>query len=367
MARKEEDEQAARRLQPTTDGWAERLRAFFVEQVLDEDVADLLLVATYRDLRRGGANASDRRIVDRAARRQLARYLRHPGVAKELARLVRTVDRRRALGLSTSAEAIASSLRAQDEGRKRWDRVARQVGAASLEEVLDSARELPDFPREVLIMRVALGMTNAEVARAMLVRERTVRDFYSSALRGIRGGIQLAAADSQPQPVLVGPDGTPLTPSSSTRRELEIRITEITEEVIARLAADPTQLYGLTPRRFEELVAELYRRRGFETTLTPLSGDGGADVLVVRHDELGSSLSVVQAKRYSPHNKVGVGIVRELQGTMLERGASAGVVLTTSWFTSGARKYEAAFRYRVSLQDYDGLIRLLHLPPAPRT
>lgn len=80
-------------------------------------------------------------------------------------------------------------------------------------------------------------------------------------------------------------------------------------------------------------MAELYRRRGFNATLTPASGDAGVDVFVARHDELGSSLSVIQCKRFAPDRKVGVGLVRELQGTLLGAGATAGVLLTTSFFT----------------------------------
>ena len=103
-------------------------------------------------------------------------------------------------------------------------------------------------------------------------------------------------------------------------------------------------------------------RRGFEATLTPSSGDAGVDVFVVRHDELGSSLSAVQCKRYAPDHKVGVGVVRELQGALIGAGASAGVVLTTSFFTKSARKLEQRFEYQLSLQDYYALQKLLRLP-----
>jgi hypothetical protein len=164
-------------------------------------------------------------------------------------------------------------------------------------------------------------------------------------------------------PAILGPDGTPLVEGSPARYELEIRIAEISEELIARLAAEPELLYKLAPRRFEEVVAELYHRRGFEARLTPSTGDAGIDVYVVRHDELGTSLSVVQCKRYSPSHKVGPGLVRELQGSVLGAGAATGVLLTTSFFTRGARALEQRFRYQLSLQDYYALQELLRLAP----
>lgn len=166
-------------------------------------------------------------------------------------------------------------------------------------------------------------------------------------------------------PAILGPDGTPLRDGSTEQRELRFQIAEISEELIARLAAEPELLYRLSPRRFEELVAELYHRRGFETHLTPHSGDRGVDLYVVRHDELGASLSVVQCKRYRPGNRVGPGLVRELQGAMVGVGATAGVLLTTSFFTPGARALESQFRYQLSLQDYYALLQLLSLPSRP--
>jgi restriction system protein len=126
--------------------------------------------------------------------------------------------------------------------------------------------------------------------------------------------------------------------------------------------ARPDLFYDLPPRRFEEIVAELYSRRGFDVTLTPATGDRGVDVVVVRHDELGWALSVVQCKRYTPRHKIGVNLVRELQGTIQQTGATSGAIVTTSFFTAGARKLEDEYKYQLSLKDYFGLQQLLKLP-----
>jgi restriction system protein len=146
--------------------------------------------------------------------------------------------------------------------------------------------------------------------------------------------------------------GVPLEPDAPARGTLDIAVTEISDELIAYLAANPERLYDLDPRRFEELVAELYRRRGFEVTLTPASGDEGVDVYVVRHDEMGQTLWVVQAKRYAARHPIGAGVVRELYGTVAAKNASAGVLVTTSFFQPGAERFEKEFRYRLSLRDY---------------
>jgi hypothetical protein len=154
-------------------------------------------------------------------------------------------------------------------------------------------------------------------------------------------------------------DGRAVGPDDLARRAFDISVVEIGDELIAQLLEQPALVYQLTPRRFEELVAELYSKAGFEVELTPASGDGGVDLYAMRHDELGSGLIVVQAKRYKPELKVGVGAVRELFGTVNLTRASAGVLVTTSTFQSGAHALADEYRWRLSLKDYARLQQLL--------
>ena len=44
----------------------------------------------------------------------------------------------------------------------------------------------------------------------------------------------------------------------------------------------------MSPRGFEELVAEMLSRLGYEVTLTPASRDGGKDIYAARRDHLGT-------------------------------------------------------------------------------
>lgn len=153
--------------------------------------------------------------------------------------------------------------------------------------------------------------------------------------------------------------GAELPLGSPGRERIDAAVDEISDELIRELAVHPDRLYELNPRRFEELVAELYRRRGFEATLTPASGDEGVDVYVVSNDELGRTLWVVQAKRYAANRKVGAGVVRELLGTVYAKNASAGIVVTTSFFEPGAVRVEQEFEYRIALRDYLSLQDML--------
>ena len=66
--------------------------------------------------------------------------------------------------------------------------------------------------------------------------------------------------------------------------------------------------------------------------------DGGLDG-VIRQDALGIERIYVQAKRYASGNNVSAASVREFLGAITAMGASGGVFIPTSDFTSEARKF----------------------------
>jgi len=163
-------------------------------------------------------------------------------------------------------------------------------------------------------------------------------------------------------PVARDVEGHPLGEHTSQHHELTTTVTEVSDDLIKHLAKHPELLYELDPTMFERLVAELYRRRGYEATLTPASGDKGVDVYVVSRDGIGKTLWVVQAKRWAAHRKIGAGVVRELYGTVNLANASAGILLTTSFFEPGAYAIERELRYRIKLDDYISLQQMLQEP-----
>jgi hypothetical protein len=78
-------------------------------------------------------------------------------------------------------------------------------------------------------------------------------------------------------------------------------------ELIQHLAANPMEIYSLTPRRFEELVADLLAALYPKAviTLSPLGKDGGVDVALERRTELGLEQLLVQCKRFHSKHKSG--------------------------------------------------------------
>lgn len=154
---------------------------------------------------------------------------------------------------------------------------------------------------------------------------------------------------------ILGPDGKPLKRKDERYQKVISTIHIVNKEFLKRLSERPSLLYELSPRQFEELVAELLERRGYDVTLTPASRDGGVDIYAAEKKDLGQFLYLVQCKKFRPERRVGVGIIRELLGTLELKRATAGILVTTSFFTKDAYELQQTLRFRIGLQDYFGI------------
>jgi hypothetical protein len=126
-------------------------------------------------------------------------------------------------------------------------------------------------------------------------------------------------------------------------------------ELIGRLSANPRMLHEIPSRKFEELVAELLCRDGLEVHLTPATRDGGRDVLAFHKTPVGRLLYLVECKRHTPGNPVGIAIVQRLYGVVMQERATAGLVVTTSRFTKEALTFAETVRHQFGLRDYEAL------------
>lgn len=132
--------------------------------------------------------------------------------------------------------------------------------------------------------------------------------------------------------------------------------TEIETEILAYFGRYPELLYSLPPRKFEELIASVFHKNGFDVELTPETRDGGIDIIAVQRNDLcGGSLNLIECKRYLPHNTVGIGIVQRLLGVVEQHRATKGIIVTTSSFTKDAKESAAFSRHRLVLNDYSNL------------
>ena len=125
------------------------------------------------------------------------------------------------------------------------------------------------------------------------------------------------------------------------------------EEMLAYFRRHPDQLYSLHPRKFEELVAAIFKNNGFTVQLTPETKDGGVDIIAVQHSAFtGETVSLIECKRYSPTQKVGIGIVQRLIGAVYQMQATKGVIVTTSFFSRDAHQAAQSCKHMLALKDY---------------
>jgi len=115
----------------------------------------------------------------------------------------------------------------------------------------------------------------------------------------------------------------------------------------AQLLARNSLYRDYSPQEFEEATAEIFRRMGFSTEVTPYSGDNGIDI-VLKKD---SSIIGVQCKRYRADKKVGPGAVREFAGSLDGSNLLEGIFVTTSTYTPAARKAAEGSQFRIRLMD----------------
>lgn len=141
--------------------------------------------------------------------------------------------------------------------------------------------------------------------------------------------------------------------------QIQVDAEEINAELIQFLSKHPEHMREINPRKFEKLVAELYRNRGYEVEVTRRSKDGGYDIRLLSKAKLGKIITLVECKRYSPLNKVGVEIVRGLYGVVGIEGANRGIIATSSYFTKGAKSIQDRVSGQLYLQDFDELTKWL--------
>lgn len=154
---------------------------------------------------------------------------------------------------------------------------------------------------------------------------------------------------------IVDPLGNPISDITN----IKIDVSEVNDWMLNELKKNPTDLYQLSSRRFEELIAEILIRKGYEVELTSATRDGGKDIYAARKDDLGSFLYIVECKKYNPNHKVGVNVLRDLYGVLSKERATYGVAVTTSYFSKPAQEFQQDIQFQMSLQDFDSIKKWL--------
>lgn len=128
---------------------------------------------------------------------------------------------------------------------------------------------------------------------------------------------------------------------------------------ISSILNNPEEIYNLSSREFEELVAELFRQQGFDVELTPETRDGGCDIIATNSINGISFMILIECKKYAKDYRVGVSLVRSLLGVQSDRKANKAVLVTTSSFTKPARQFAERQEHLISLVDINDLMQMI--------
>lgn len=158
---------------------------------------------------------------------------------------------------------------------------------------------------------------------------------------------------------------TKVTQASSAATTPEEQIEAAYQSVQATLRSDLLErILQNSPSFFEGVIVDLLVAMGYggsrKNAATQLgrSGDGGVDG-VVNEDRLGLDRVYVQAKRYAEGNSVGRPDVQAFVGSLVGLGASKGVFVTTSTYSTQAREFAKHLSQRVVLIDGQMLADLM--------
>lgn len=94
-------------------------------------------------------------------------------------------------------------------------------------------------------------------------------------------------------------------------------------------------LRSLDPYAFEEFVADLWARQGYDAHVTSASRDRGIDVVATKEQPYRQKV-VIQTKRYGPDSRVGTREIQQYNSVRRQADADVVVVVTTGEFTRGA-------------------------------
>lgn len=134
------------------------------------------------------------------------------------------------------------------------------------------------------------------------------------------------------------------------------------EEVISiykQILQNPQYVYEIEPWEFENFVADVFMKNGFNTEVTQRTRDGGKDIVATF--EMSGVLynTYFECKQQAPDRPVGVDVVRNLYAVMQRDRVDKGVIVTTSHFTRDAIREVQILNGRIKLVDFKELKRLM--------
>lgn len=246
---------------------------------------------------------------------------------------------------------------------------ARVLNFKAVRALIFVMRTRPDFARTDILQLEPLSMADSQdILRSLLGSDFPPDKVHQAA--AVAAGLPLAIGlvadlvrDRDPDEIdrllrgeLYNASEQLILPETEVVSEVRPQIMLANDALIERLRQQPQGIYELPPRKFEELVADLLVDLGYEVELTPATRDGGKDILAQMATPLGKLLCLVEAKKHRVDRPVGVALVRQLYGTLIDADATSAMVVTTSYFSQDAKTFQHRHQYRLTLRDYGNVV-----------
>ena len=234
-------------------------------------------------------------------------------------------------------------------------------------------RNRPDYTRAEILELAPLSSVDSEhVLRNLLGNELPLEDIQRAA--NVAAGLPLALdlvaellrgrSKGDVNRLLRGEiydfNEQIILPERELITEIKPHIIHTNQALVERLQHQPDLLYQLPPRKFEELVADLLTNLGYDIELTPATHDGGKDILAQMNTPHGNMLCLVEVKKHRADRPVGVALIRQLYGTLVDADATSAMLVTTSSFTSDARLFQQRHQYKLALRDYGDVVQWIN-------
>ena len=120
-----------------------------------------------------------------------------------------------------------------------------------------------------------------------------------------------------------------------------------------------TDLMAITPYDFERLIKNLAEAMGLTSWRTQDANDEGIDAIAYDESSLAGGMCVIQAKQYTRRKALPPDAVRALYGSMEQKHAATGWLVTTTRFGAGTTNFAAEMGGRIKLIDGNMLTGLI--------
>jgi CheY-like chemotaxis protein len=132
-------------------------------------------------------------------------------------------------------------------------------------------------------------------------------------------------------------------------------VQSVRDEVKRYFNRHPEKIHTLSPRAFEELVADILNDLGLDVELTKATRDGGVDIYAHLKHEIGAFLMLVECKKWASDRPVGIDVVQRVFGIQQTQHASKALIVTTSFFTPPAKSEATRHSGLIDLKDFKDL------------